>query len=268
MGTDRDWEAWGASDPYYGVYSHARFRVGALDEAARAEFFASGETHVSRTLEQIALGHGAVFTPDSVLDFGCGVGRLVVPFARRAACTVGVDVSPSMLDECRRNCETLGVSGVEWVLSDDHLSRVPGSFDLVHSHIVLQHIAPRRGRLLIDALAARVSPGGVLAIQFLSECHAPPLIRALTQLRYVFPPANWLRNLSRARPLREPAMQLHVYPAESVRRGLEQQGFDVVQFEEEFDCFVSATVVARRRLPGTENARPVPGDPVGLTPHG
>lgn len=246
MGTDRDWERWGASDPYFGVCSEGRFHADLMTPESRAEFFISGEAHAMRIWQDIERIFNVEFSPDSALDFGCGVGRLVIPFARRAGRVVGIDISPSMLAEAERNCSAAGVSGMEFVESDDELSRVHGDFDLVHSHIVLQHIPWKRGRGILEALASHVTPGGVLAVQLLSGYDASRLVRGAVRLRYAFPPANWLRNLLRRRPLFEPAMQLHVYDLSVVRKDLEKRVFAWAQVGERLDGFHSTLIYARR----------------------
>lgn len=247
MGTDGDWEKWGAHDPYFGVCSEGRFHADAMTPDARVAFFQSGEAHVARTWREIERLFGMQFKPDAVLDFGCGVGRLVIPFARRADRVVGVDISPAMLAEARRNCTAADVHGVDLVASDDALSRVHGQFGLVHSHIVLQHIPWARGRHFVAALAGHVAPAGVLAVQLLSGYDGSSVLRGLVRLRYAFPPANWLRNLLRGRPLSEPAMQLHVYDLDAIKRGLVADGFECAQVEERLDGFRSTLLYARRR---------------------
>lgn len=247
MGTDRDWEQWGAHDPYFGVYSREEYRAGALTNEAKAAFFTSGETHIRRIWRDIEAAFGSGFEPRSALDFGCGVGRLVLPLAQRASLVTGVDVSPSMLAEAKRNCSVADVANVVFIESDDNLSRVTDMFDLVHSYIVLQHIPWRRGRGILQALAARVAPGGVLAVQILSACTAPRLIRWMVQLRYALPPLNWARNLLRGRPLFEPAMQLHVYDLAAVKSDLERGGFVCSQVDEPFAGFRSTLVYAKRK---------------------
>ena len=247
VGTDRDWKKWGANNPYFGVCSEGRFHAAMMTPEARAEFFRSGEMHVKRTWQDIERLCGVRFAPLSVLDFGCGVGRLVIPFARRADRVVGVDISPAMLAEAGRNCAEAGVTGVELIESDDSLSRVRGEFGLVHSHIVLQHIPWKRGRQIVAALATQVAPGGMLAVQLLSGYGGSPLVRGLVRLRYVFPPANWLRNLLRGRPLFEPAMQLHVYDLDEIKTTLAAEGFVCAQVEERLDGFSSTLLYAHRR---------------------
>jgi SAM-dependent methyltransferase len=246
MGTDKDWEQWGASDPYFGVYSRDRFRADAMNAEARDEFFRSGEEHITRTLHDLSEAFGMRFEPRSALDFGSGVGRLVIPLAHRMDRVVGVDISPSMIVEARRNCLVAGVSKVDFTESDDELSRVEGVFDLVHSYIVLQHISWRRGRGILQALADRVASGGCLAVQILTGHGASPIVRGLVRIRYAFPPANWLRNLLRGRPIFEPAMQLHIYDVDVIRSDLEQRGFVCRQVEEMWPGFRSTFLYAQR----------------------
>jgi len=225
MSTDRDWEEWGSTDPYFGVLSLDQFRQGNLSELSRAEFFRTGENHVDLVLSTIDAALKAGFSPGTVLDFGCGVGRLLVPFARRAARVTGVDVSRSMLEEARSNCDREQITDVSLVLSDDGLTAVRGEFDLVHSCLVLPHIPWNRGTVLIDELLRRVRPGGILAIQIYYRCNAPPLKRALVRMRYSSRIVNALRNIWRRRPPGEPPMQLHVYDLPSVIRRLRRAGF-------------------------------------------
>jgi SAM-dependent methyltransferase len=159
--TDLDWEAWGARDPYYGVLTHDRFRAGRIDDEARREFFRTGVEHVEHVLALCRRHVDPGFAPRRVLDFGCGVGRVAIPFARHALEVVGVDVSVSMLAEARANCAAHGCANVVLLPSDDGLSAVPGSFDLVHSYIVLQHVDAARGLGLVERLLERIRPGGI-----------------------------------------------------------------------------------------------------------
>jgi len=164
--TDIAWEEWGRRDPYFGVITNPKFRRTELTEAARSEFFESGRVHVDYVLQMIRQYISPGFQPTSILDFGCGVGRLVVPFSRTAMQVVGLDVSPSMLEEAKRNCEDFGASNVQLLVSDDLLSTVDGHYDLIHSFIVFQHIAADRGREIFRRLLTRLAAGGVGAVHF------------------------------------------------------------------------------------------------------
>lgn len=163
--TDRAWIAWGERDPYFAVITMPEFRAGVLDQQAVDKFFAMGERHAAYVLHTCRTRVAPRFDPRSVLDFGCGVGRVTLPLASRVERAVGVDISPAMLSEAARNAEARGVGNVRWILSDDTLSRVDGEFDLVHSAIVMQHIDVPRGRVLFKRLLELLAPGGIAALQ-------------------------------------------------------------------------------------------------------
>lgn len=167
MNTDSDWEEWGRRDPYFGVITHPRFRRGQMTAQDRRDFFESGQQHADYVLQMIRRYIDPAFQPTRFLDFGCGVGRTLIPFAKAGTESVGVDVSPSMLAEARSNLDEL-VPGntVKLVQSDDSLSSLDGRFDLIHSFIVFQHIPPQRGWELFRALLAFLRPAGVAAIHF------------------------------------------------------------------------------------------------------
>lgn len=165
MSTDTEWVKWGQQDPYFAVITEDRFRAGKLNDDAKQAFFDTGRWHAGYVLDTCRRLIDPAFEPARALDFGCGVGRVAVPLAERVAAVVGVDVSPDMLAEARRNCDLHGLANVELLPSDDTLSAVTGSFDLVHSCITFQHIDVPRGRRLFARLIELLADGGIGAIQ-------------------------------------------------------------------------------------------------------
>ena len=165
MSTDTEWVKWGQQDPYFAVITEDRFRAGKLNDDAKQAFFDTGRWHARYVLDTCRRLIDPAFEPARALDFGCGVGRVAVPLAERVASVVGVDVSPDMLAEARRNCDLHGLANVELLPSDDTLSAVIGSFDLVHSCITFQHIDVPRGRRLFARLIELLAHNGIGAIQ-------------------------------------------------------------------------------------------------------
>jgi 2-polyprenyl-3-methyl-5-hydroxy-6-metoxy-1,4-benzoquinol methylase len=161
VNTDRDWEHLAKTDPFWAVWTMDRYRKGNLTDASRTEFFSSGESYIDSMFRTVRQHVDASFAPRSALDFGCGVGRMLLPLSRRCADVVGVDVSDSMLRLAEECCQSQGATNVRLVRSDDMLSAVTGSFDLVHSFVVLQHIPVPRGLLLLHRLLSLVKDGGV-----------------------------------------------------------------------------------------------------------
>jgi len=156
------------------------------------------------------------FEPTRVLDFGCGVGRLVLPFARRAAEVVGADISPEMLDEAQRNATNAGLTNATFVRVDEHLENVPGQFDLVHAYIVLQHIPPARGERIMLRLARKLVPGGVGALHFVYRRDASAARKIVHGLRKHVPGVNEVVNVVQRRAIRDPFIPMYTYSLDRV----------------------------------------------------
>jgi len=222
--SDRDWEAFGKRDPYFAVLTAPEFH-GALSGSAREKFFESGEEHIEMIFSIVRERLDPTFAPQSALDFGCGVGRLVIPLANRCREVTGVDVSPSMLAEARRNCDALELRNVSLVEGDDSLSRVKGAFDFVHTYIVLQHIPVERGERLIKKLAELIAPGGVGMLQVPYTTGRRSLVsRALYWSRMNLPGAKLLLNLAKRRAPGAPVMQMNAYSVTRVTDILRDAG--------------------------------------------
>jgi SAM-dependent methyltransferase len=207
------WERYGQVDPYFGVISDDAYRSGNLTSEGREQFFESGVEWLDWLFECL---DGAA--PRSALDFGCGVGRVLIPLALRCETVTGVDVSPSMLVECKRVCDERGVDNV--CLVD---SLPGGQFDLVHSVIVLQHIPTEDGYRLIGELGRHVSIGGTAALQVSLR---PGSLRARTffwaNANIPFVANGW--NLLQRRPWSYPHMLMSTYSADRVRETLMSSG--------------------------------------------
>jgi SAM-dependent methyltransferase len=202
-----------ARDPYYAVLNEDGFRQGQVEEA-RSRFDESGERDVAETLAEIRRFVDVEFRPLRALDFGCGVGRLTIPLARACGQVTGVDISQVMLDEARRNCESRQAGNVALLTSDQFLAAPASSapaFDFIHSYIVFQHIPPRAGRWLVEALLQRLAPRGVGALHFTFARRAPAMRRLLHRLRRVVPGLNVVANAVQRRPLLEPLIPMYRY---------------------------------------------------------
>lgn len=207
MDTNRNWETFGAQDPYFAVLTTPKYR-GTLSPEARAEFFKGGQELIDHVLRNIHRHLDPTFAPRSALDFGCGVGRTAIPLARICQ-TTGVDISSSMLKEAERNADAAGVPLRLCQASSE-------TFDLIHSHIVFQHIPVKQGLAIAEDLLARVNPGGVAVLHFTYRSTRPWPVRALNWLRYRSSLVQFATNLLRDRPLREPAIQMNTYPLEAL----------------------------------------------------
>jgi ubiquinone/menaquinone biosynthesis C-methylase UbiE len=224
MGTDREWEAFGKSDPYFGVLTHARFRAAATDSAARDEFFSLGEKHVEHFLSIIKENLDPTFAPHRALDFGCGVGRITIPLARYVGQVVALDVSDSMLMEAKRNCVQAGIQNVTLLKSDDRLTKLSGSFDFLHSFIVFQHIPRQRGEAILNEMLRHLADNGVGALHFTYASRASQWRRVLGRVRATVPYVQNFVNLAKGRSFRYPHMQMNDYKVNQLLLLLQQHG--------------------------------------------
>lgn len=102
------------------------------------------------------------FGPSSVLDAGCGTGRVAIELGRRGIDVVGVDVDPVMLDSARRKAPAL-----EWVESDLADLDLQRRFDVVlMAGNVMMFVHPGARRAVVQHLAAHVEAGGRLVAGF------------------------------------------------------------------------------------------------------
>lgn len=210
--TERHWRKWGEQNPFFGVLSHPKFLNANLNEQSREEFFQSGERHVQHIYSTIQTKlRGGDFLADRVLDFGCGVGRLVIPFASRASTVVGLDISPCMLEQAAKNCEDRGLQGVRLLPASQLQMLVPNSFDLVHSYIVFQHIPVAEGEQLLQRLIGLTAVGGIGVIHLTFSDVRGLLRRVVFGVRVRSNLMHRLFNLVQGKPVSWPLMQMNRY---------------------------------------------------------
>jgi len=156
-----DWNALGRKNPYGAILTGA---TGELADWNLDEFLATGRADAARfvaSLDRIA----PASRRHRLLDFGCGVGRVSRALANHFQSVVGVDAAESMIAHARSlhascpNCEFVVNPGEGLRLFDS------GSFDVVYSRLVLQHIPPALVRGFIPELVRVTAPGGVLMFQ-------------------------------------------------------------------------------------------------------
>jgi SAM-dependent methyltransferase len=111
--------------------------------------------------------HGEVafvmrFAPRSVLDAGCGTGRVAIELARRGVAAVGVDLDEAMLDAARRKAPHQ-----QWVCADLASLDLEQQFDVVvMAGNVMIFVEPGTEAQVVQRMAAHLVPGGRLVAGF------------------------------------------------------------------------------------------------------
>ncbi|MFZ6004366.1 MAG: class I SAM-dependent methyltransferase [Actinomycetota bacterium] len=156
-----NWDQLGALDPFWAVMSDRERRNNKWDVE---EFFATGRREISDLLDYLR-DLGIEIGRARALDFGCGPGRLVQALAGHFDSVTGIDIAPSMLELAER----LNQHGdsCRYLLNTRADLTVVGEerFDLVYTHLVLQHMEPAYARAYIRELVRLVDPNGVVVFQ-------------------------------------------------------------------------------------------------------
>lgn len=107
------------------------------------------------------------FDPATVLDAGCGMGRIAIELARRGIDVVGVDLDDDLLHYARRTEPSL-----EWIHDDLATMRLGRRFEsiVMAGNVMVFCRASDRARIVRN-LAEHLMPGGPLVAGFDVERH-------------------------------------------------------------------------------------------------
>ncbi|HEX8676722.1 MAG TPA: class I SAM-dependent methyltransferase [Segetibacter sp.] len=211
---DSSWEQYGQQDPYFGVCTDSRYKNENLNEDTLKEFFQSGEVHVTEVLTKIKnyfpLADIAGFK--QVLDFGCGTGRLLIPFARRFEKVTGIDIAAGMLAEAEKNLKERKLNNVTLIQSADITNlKFPEPFDFVHTYIVLQHIPVKLGYPIIDKLIDSVREDGYGMIHFTYANYMSRFMNKKYMLKAKYKWFHQFSNILKGKSPGAPHMQMNNY---------------------------------------------------------
>jgi SAM-dependent methyltransferase len=102
------------------------------------------------------------YRPASVLDAGCGTGRVAIELDRRGVEAVGVDLDAGMLSTARSKAPHL-----TWIERDLSTLDLGRSFDVVvMAGNVMIFVEPGTEALVVARMAAHLAPGGRLIAGF------------------------------------------------------------------------------------------------------
>ena len=223
----RDWDDLGRVDPLWAILTspeqrHGKWNVG--------EFFARGVAEIAHVMEHA----GQLGLPRHrhvALDFGCGVGRLTRPLSQHFDRCVGVDISETMISQAREWHRDWPTCHFALNTTGDLRAFEEGSFDLVYSNIVLQHL-PSVGLIesYIKEFIRTLTADGLLVFQL--PRHIPwrnriqPRRRVYRLLRALGVGEDYLLNNLKLTPVR-----MNFVPEAEVKRLVQTAGGLVLSVE-------------------------------------
>jgi SAM-dependent methyltransferase len=99
--------------------------------------------------------------PQRYLDFACGTGRITEQVAPMARHSVGVDISPTMIEQARKKCPQTHFHLVDLTQQDPDLG---GDFDLITSFRFFGNAQDELREGALRAMTKRLVKGGHLVI--------------------------------------------------------------------------------------------------------
>ncbi len=150
-----------------------RLMVAGTDDA---EWFVTAGRRAAESLTALLAKNGIVIEEcASVLDFGCGCGRVIRHLRHLPAELHGCDSNPVAVDWCAENLPfgQFAVNALESTLPYD-----ADSFDLVYALSVFTHLPPNLQAHGMRELHRVLKPGGALVISVHGDALASRLTRA------------------------------------------------------------------------------------------
>jgi SAM-dependent methyltransferase len=158
------WSHYGRTDAYYSVLTHPAYLMERITGAGIDSFYATGAETVGQ-FERVRQRNDVAPDPSaSILELGCGVGRLGEAFRRLYQTYIGVDISAEHLQIARerfrfRNLDHVQLYDLRKFLQGDT------TYDIFYSFLVLQHNPPPIIYNLLDTCLGRLNAGGYAYFQ-------------------------------------------------------------------------------------------------------
>jgi SAM-dependent methyltransferase len=207
-GLRRTWDGLALQDPFWAILTDPNR---AQNRWRAEEFFETGKEEIRIVLQYL---ESRSLTPDlngSVLDFGCGAGRLTQALADRFHSAVGLDISEAMVALARTynrfpdSCQYVCSASTTLPFADN-------AFGLVYSSIVLQHMESHHASKYIAEFLRVLEPEGVLVFQVADRRKGQSVRQTGAVLKRTFTRALQRMGIASGQ------MEVHCLPEDKIRK--------------------------------------------------
>ena len=161
---------------------------------------------------------------DTVLDVACGGGLVVCAFARTVRHAIGIDLTPAMLEQARKNQAAQGLANITWKQGDVlPLPFHDASFTIVTSRFAFHHFLDPLA--VLREMKRVAAPGGKVMV--VDSAPAPDCADAFNRMEK-------LRDPSHAR-----AMPVDEHKSLYARAGLPEPRLTWYRLESEMEALIA-----------------------------
>ena len=148
------WTSLGDSNPYWSVLSSDEYR-GNLSQDSLEEFYHSGQEVLVRFHDLLSSFEIDPNPGHTILELGCGVGRITKSLAEKYNHVIALDVSPGNLGIAREKLKSF--SNIQFIQLDNigSINDIQTISDHMFSVITLQHNPPEVQNILLSSLLSK-----------------------------------------------------------------------------------------------------------------
>lgn len=194
---------------------NAAWYIATKFQSESPDFFESGRREVDHFLAFAGVGLAAA---DTVVEIGCGAGRMTRRLAELAGSVIAADVSGEMLQRAAANLTEHDNVGFVELSGEGDLPLADGSATAVFSYITMQHVPTAAAQEAYFASALRVlAPGGWALIQFRRSGLLPRLLDWVGHVRHRLAGRRTFGRAWRGSRVKESALLAHAASDISVK---------------------------------------------------
>lgn len=229
----KTWKHLGETEPHWSVLTDDRFKQDQINQS-QEEFYATGKNDIALIrsfFERNGEDLGAVGT---VVELGCGVGRVTSHLASLFPKVIGIDISSAHLKVAGAYFQDKGLKNAETLLLErpEDIRKLSG-YDLFFSAIALQHNPPPIIDLLLREILAVAHPGGYVLFQVPTYS------------------SNYSFDIKSYSSWKHTEMEMHPLPQRRIFKLLHEADFELIEVHEDgmtgYAMFSSHTFFARKR---------------------
>lgn len=156
----KTWETLGRKNAFFSVLTEAKYHKHLINDAAIEDLYETGNTDID-FVQTLLEKHGSTLVHKTVLEFGCGVGRMTKAALKAGAKVTGVDISSPHLDIAKKYAPH---AQYHLITTPQSLQTVAEHPDIIYSFIVLQHIRPHLMTEYLEKLLDLLKPDGIAVL--------------------------------------------------------------------------------------------------------